>query len=218
MSTAKERLKHFLTLADQGPAQRTKLAGELADFLVDWPDECPLTMREPVLTLLEMTLREADDDTRTCLAARLGGHSELPLELVNEFYLCAPRDVRKTILKRNESESVEAVAQGVSDPARLLAAARDEKSSSFTRAFAGALHVPLYTAAAILADESCEALAAVCKGAKLERALFSALALLKLSGAAVAAQLAAFDAVPQRAAENITAFWQSQNGFSSRAA
>ena len=93
MPTAKDRLCHLLELAEEGPAQRAALVGELADLLLDWPPDWPEAMRAPVMALLEKTVRETDEETRAKLAARLGGHGELPLELVNEFYLSAPARV-----------------------------------------------------------------------------------------------------------------------------
>jgi hypothetical protein len=213
MPTAKERLQHFLTLADQGPAQRPRLADELSDFLLDWPPECPPSMRGPVLTLLEMTVREADDATRARLAGRLGGHADLPLELVNEFYLCAPADIRRIILRRNETETGEPPPPAPGDADNLLTAARENSGAGFARHFANALHVPLYVAAAILEDTSGEALAAACKGTRIGRACYSALALTKLKdGASDEKRLGAFEAIPERAARRLTAYWQSQNG------
>jgi hypothetical protein len=215
MTTARERLKHFLALADQGPARRAVLADELADFLVDWPLECPVSMREPVLSLLEMTLREADDETRAKLATRLGCREELPLELANELFFSAPPAVRQTILQRNDRSESRATATPAAEAIKLLDAARDEKNASFNRQFSYTLHVPLYTAAAILSDATGEALAVASKGCGLNRVFFSALALLKLDGTGA---LAAFDGVPPRGAANLTAFWQAQRATTSRAA
>lgn len=210
MSTAKEKLQHFLTLAYQGPAKAGQLAFELADFVDSWPDDAPASMREPVLTLLDLSLRDADEETRFRLASRLGGRRELPLSLVNEFYLSAPGPVRHAILERNETEG-DASPAAVRDPDELLYAARGEHAASFTRSFADALRVPLYTAAGILADASGEALAVACRGAHVDRPHFSAMAVLKLaSGADVL--LAAYDAPPQHACESLTGFWQGQGG------
>jgi hypothetical protein len=208
MPSAKQRLQHFLALAYQGPAKAAELAAGVADFIDAWPEDAPPDMREAVLTLLDLSLRDADDDTRLHLAAKLGGRRELPLDLVNEFYLSAPAPVRHVILERNDVEGG-THANPVADPEELLFAARDDTSASFTRAFASALHVPLFTAAAILADASGEALAVACRGAHLERAHFSALALLKLCDGSA---LEAFEAPPQRGCESLTGFWQAQTG------
>ncbi|HEY0282261.1 MAG TPA: hypothetical protein VGC27_06530, partial [Rhizomicrobium sp.] len=87
MPSAKDRLYHLLKLAEEGSARRAALVDELADLLLDWPADCPEAMRALVAALFEKTVRETGDDTRAKLAARLGGHNELPLDLVNEFYL-----------------------------------------------------------------------------------------------------------------------------------
>lgn len=209
MPTAREKLQHFLALAYQGPAKAGQLADELAAFVDAWPEDAPDDMREPVLTLLDLSLRDADEDTRFRLATRLGGRRELPLGLINEFYLSAPSPVRHLILERNESEGTGAPAP-VNDPDELLFAARGEPAVSFTRSFAGALHLPLATAAGILADASGEALAVACRGARLTRAHFSAMAMLKLDTGEADSLLCAFDAPPQHACESLTGFWQGQ--------
>jgi hypothetical protein len=208
MPTAKERLCHLLELAEEGPAQRTALVGELADLLLDWSGDCPEAMRAPVVALLEKTVRETDDGTRAKLAARLGGHSELPLGLVNEFYLSAPARVRREILMRNELAGGEAGDTAAPDAAVLVAAARDARVRDFTERLGSAFGIAPRTAETILSDASGEALAVLCKGAHLDRAAFSALALLK--GAHpndTQVQLAAFDTVPQHAAERLARTW-----------
>jgi hypothetical protein len=213
MPTAKERLCHLLELAEEGPAQRTALVGELADLLLDWPSDCPKAMRAPVVALLEKTVRETDDGTRAKLAARLGGHGELPLDLVNEFYLSAPAPVRREILMRNELAGDEAGETAAPDAAFLVAAARDARVRDFAERFRSAFGIAPRTAETILSDESGEALAVLCKGAHLDRAAFSALALLKGADAeGASARLAAFDTVPQHAAERLTRSWRAHAG------
>ena len=207
MPTAKERLTHLLALAGEG-SQRAALVGELSDLLLDWPRDCPDAMRAPVVALLEKTVREADDGTRAKLAARLGGHGELPLDLVNEFYLCAPKSVRREILMRNELAGEADDVAPLPNAAFLVAAARDAGARDFTERFGSAFGIAPRTAETILSDKSGEALAVLCRGAHLDRASFSALALLK--GAAendATARLSAFDTVPQRAAERLTCYW-----------
>ena len=207
MTTAKERLTHLLALAGEG-SQRAALVGELSDLLLDWPRDCPDAMRAPVVALLEKTVREADDGTRAKLAARLGGHGELPLDLVNEFYLCAPKSVRREILMRNELAGEADDVAPLPSAAFLVAAARDAGACDFTERFGYAFGIALRTVHAILSDVSGEALAVLCKGAHLDRASFSALALLKGAGESDAtARLSAFDTVPQRAAERLTRTW-----------
>ena len=209
MPTAKERLSHLLVLASEGPAQRASLAGELADLLLDWPTDCPPSMRTPLVSLFSMTVREADAQTRAKLAARLGGHGELPLDLVNEFYLYAPAPVRREILTRNEltGDTDEDVA--APDAVKLLSAARGTMNGEFAERFGASLGIAPQTAEAILADATAEALAVLCKGSHLDRAMFSALAILKGRGD-VGAQLSVYDSVPQHAAERLTRFWQTR--------
>jgi len=215
MPTAKERLSHLLALAGEGPAQRAVLVGELSDLLLDWPSDCPEAMRSPVLALLEMTVRESDDETRAKLAARLGGHGELPLRLVNEFFLCAPARVRREILTRNalsdEDNGGEDEILPPADAASLVKAARDASTVEFTERAGAALGIAPRILRTILADGSAEALAVLCKGAHLDRTSFSALALLKARGEGdVMTRLLAYDTVPQRAAEKLTRHWRTQ--------
>ena len=208
MPTAKERLSHLLALAGEG-SQRAALVGELADLLLDWPRDCPDAMRAPVVALLEKTVRETDDETRARLAARLGGHSELPLDLVNEFYLAAPARVRREILMRNELAGGDAGDIAAPDAATLLVAARSAMNGQFAERFGACVGIAPQTVQAILADRTAEALAVLCKGAHLDRAMFSALTLLKgAQGDDTQARLAAFDTVPQHAAERLTCYWQ----------
>lgn len=211
MPTAKERLRRFLTLADQGAAQRAALAEELVDFLVDWPAECPLSMRSPVLALLDMTLQEANGILRKKLAARLASLEDLPLGLANEIFHCAPPAMRARLLARNdEASSPEPLT--AYDPLMLLVAARKgAQRADLPHRLVGSMHVPLSTAAAVLDDESGLSLAVLCKGARLGRAFYSALALLAFQGHPGSAErLAAYDNIPQRAADNLTASWQLQ--------
>jgi hypothetical protein len=204
MSTAKERLSHLLALAAEGPRQRAALAGELAELLFDWPLDCPVAMRAPVEALFECTVREADDATRARLAARLGGHPELPLLLVNEFYLFAPPRVRREILLRNELEDGGGLDDAPPDGDALIAAAR--QAGDFTGALADAAGVPRTIAERVVADVSGEALAVLCKGARVGRAAFSAVMLLKIGG-----PLDAFDGVPQHAAERLLRHWRTMH-------
>ena len=209
MPTAKERLSHLLELAEEGPAQRTALVGDLADLLLDWPPDWPEAMRPPVAALLEKTACETDDATRAKLAARLGGHGELPLDLINEFYLSAPARVRREILMRNELAGGDDADTAAPDATALLRAARDARVRDFAERFGSAFGIAPQTVQAILADTTAEALAVLCKGAHLDRAMFSALTLLKGAYANdTQARLAAFDTVPQHAAERLTFYWQ----------
>ena len=86
MLSPKERLIHLLALAEKGPALRGALAEEVADLLLDWPPECPIAMRRPCEILLERITQEADTDTRTRLAQRFEGASDLPTPLLNALF------------------------------------------------------------------------------------------------------------------------------------
>ena len=209
MPSAKERLIHLLELAEEGPARRAALAGELADLLLDWPPDCPEAMRAPVVALLERTLRETDDGTRAKLATRLSGRGELPLDLVNELYLSAPARVRREILLRNELAGGGACDTAATDAAALVAVARDARVRDFIERLSSAFGIEQGTVETILSDVSGEALAVLCKGAHLDRAAFSALALLQGADADdTNKRLSAFDTVPQHAAERLTCYWQ----------
>ena len=214
MPTAKERLTHLLALASEGPAQRAALVGELADLVLDWPSDYPGAMRPPVMALFEMTVRETDDKTRAELAPRLGGHSELPLHLLNEFFLCAPARLRREVLTRNalsEDDAATAQPSQTPDAAGLVDAARRANTSDFAQTASVALGIAAATLRTILADDSAEALAILCKGARLDRAAFSALALLKANNEGdPVTRLLAYDTIPQRAADRLTAHWRAQ--------
>ncbi len=217
MTKATDCLKYFLALADQGPEQRPALADELAAFLADWPAECPDAMRRPVETLLEMTLREIGADTRRMLAMRFGNRRGLPLHLANALYLYAPQDVRQKILLRNKTAET-GEPQPATAPDALMAAARGENNADFVARFSDALHIAPATATAIFADGSGEALAAACKGAGIGRTMFSMLAVLKLTNGNDTTRLDTFDAMPERAARSLLAFWQAQDATARKAA
>lgn len=204
MSTARERVYRILTLADQGPAQRAALAGEAADFILDWPSDVPKVMRDPLIALLEMTVRESDWETRARLAARMGGHPELPLDLINEFYLAAPARVRREILLRNEIAQNPPEPQPLPDCAALVAAAR-ANVPAFAATLAAAFGIAGETALAILNDPSGEPFAVLCKGAHADRVTFSTIMVLHGAGAGA---LPVFDTVPQLAAERLVAHWR----------
>ena len=215
MPTAKERLFHLLALAAEGPAQRAVLAGELADLVLDWPSDCPEAMRTPVITLFALTVRETDEETRSKLAARIGGHDELPLHLINEFFICAPARLRREILTRNalteEEDAVDGAVPQTLDIAALIDIARNTSVADFTVTAARALGIAPNTLRTILADGSAEMLSVLCKGVHLDRAAFSALALLQGGGEGDAVtRLMAYDTVPQRAAEKLTRHWRAR--------
>jgi hypothetical protein len=203
MSSAKERLGRLLVLASEG--RWSALAGELADLAFDWPADFPEAMRVPVMALLEWTAREADEATRTLLAARIGGHPELPLKLLNELYLAAPARVRREILMRDELDGLRDEETSPADTEPLLAAARQEGLHDFASVMSTAFSIPRRIAEAIMADASGEPLAVLCRGTGTDRATFTSLALLK---GVEAMSLAVFDTVPEHAARRLSQHWR----------
>ena len=205
----RERLNHLLELAAQGPAGRNALLNDLADLLLDWPADWARAMRAPFEVLLEKTAREVDVPARAALAARFEGHDELPVSLLNEFFLEAPQGLRARILALNDV--MDAAATGIVsvDATQLLNAART-LNGTFSRAFAQMMSLPETIAVEILTDASGESLAVACKGAGVDRATFSALAVLTAHDGNAAARLAAFDQVPQGAAARLTGFWRTR--------
>ena len=206
----RERLNHLLDLAAQGPAGHAALLNELADLLMDWPSDYARAMRAPFEALLEKTAREVDAPARAALAARFEGHEELPVSLLNEFFLDAPQELRARILALNDVMEVDDAEPVAVDTSQLVEAAR-RLNGTFGPAFARLLSLPESTAAEILGDASGQSLAVVCKGCGLDRATFSAIALLAARDGNAAARLAAFDQVPQTAAERLTGFWRTRS-------
>src|SRR6185312_10593966 len=177
--SSRERLNHLLDLAARGPEGRAALLDDLAELLVDWPADYVQAMRAPFEALFEKTARETDAKGRAAVAAKLAGHDELPVALLNEFFLDASAPLRAEILERNEALD----AEGETAPARadgqaLVSAARRTMNGAFADVFATALSLPRALAQAILDDASGQALAVACKGAGLDRAAYSAVALI----------------------------------------
>jgi len=188
MPTPKERLSHLLELAARGAGERAALAGEVADLLLDWPDAYPTSMRATFESLLEKIVREMDLGARAALAPRFHGRDDVPLTLLNEFFLCAPDEMRAAILARNDAAG--ATDALPIDSGALLEAARSGKD------FAAAL----------------ARRAVLCKGAGISRATFSAIAILAGPPRPVDesfAMLAAYDRVPANGAMQLLAFWQA---------
>jgi hypothetical protein len=204
----RERLNRLLALAAQGAQGRVALLDELVDLLADWPADYAQAMRGTFEALLEKTAREADAETRAKLAGRLAAAAGVPVELLNAFYFEAPPALRARILARNadaaDRDAVPPAASGMA----LVAAARTTVNGTFAQTFAATLHLPPALAHAILADPSGEALAVACRGAGLDRACFSALAIL--TGDAGAARLRAFDAIPPAGAARLLDHWRTQ--------
>jgi hypothetical protein len=204
--SSRERLGRLLELAAGGADARTALLGQLADLLFDWPQDYAQAMRAPFEALFEKTAREADAATRAGLAARLAGHAELPVALLNEFFLDAPEPMRADILRRNDARDDAMPERLHADAAGLVAAARKTMNGAFADVFASALSLPASMARAILRDGQAAAIA--CKSAGLDRAAYSAIALLTGSDPACLAQ---YDDIPQAGAERLTQFWRERN-------
>jgi hypothetical protein len=209
MPTPKERLSHLLELAAQGVAERAALAGEVADLLLDWPAEYPATTRATFAALLEKIVREMDEAAQAALSPRLEGRNDFPLSLLNELFLAAPDGMKDALLARNNA--VMAVRRQTVNSDALLEAARN--TVRFAPALSRALSIPLPLVTRILADRSGRALAAVCRGAGINRASFSAIMILAGPVRAVHqnfAMLSVYDRVPENGAANLIAYWQSR--------
>jgi hypothetical protein len=166
---ASQKLSHLLQLADQGPALRAALAEEVAELLINWPADYPASMRGVCEALLAKAARDVDAGTRARLRVQLFSDPELAHRVL-------PRECAGQAL-------VEAARRGDN----LLAILADN------------LGVDARVAAQILEDESGANLAVACKGANLDRATFSALAVLVRPGhdrAQAYAMLDSFDTVP----------------------
>ncbi|MCX7280320.1 MAG: hypothetical protein NTX21_01900 [Alphaproteobacteria bacterium] len=179
--TASQKLSHLLQLADQGPALRAALAEEVAELLTAWPSDYPDSMRCVCEALLAKAARDVDCATRACLRVQLYSDPELSGRVL-------PR---------------ESTAQTLVDAARRDEGLRD--------ALAQSLGVDDTMVVQILNDESGAALAVACKGANIERAAFSALALLVRPGcdrAHAFAVLDAYDIVPMSEATRVLRGWR----------
>jgi hypothetical protein len=204
MTSPKERLEQLLALAAE--RQWSPLSRELGDLVLYWPADWPDAMRTPVLALFETALREADGETRTVLATRMAGRNDVALKVMNALYLAAPAAVRREILMRNEIEG-EAPLPTMVDTAALLEAARN-RSGDFTGSLSRLAGLPRAVAVAILTDASGEPLAVLCRGLGLDRASFSAMALLR---GAEGTALSVFDSVAPKAAALLVQAWRKAN-------
>jgi hypothetical protein len=214
MPTPKERLSHLLELAAQGPAERAALAGEVADLLIDWPPQYPAQMRATFEALLEKIVREVDHAACTGLAARFEGRGDFPLSLMNSFFLCASPALQDAILARNDA--VGPLDGFAADGAQLLLAARTAKD--FAAELMHIVGLNEKTARALVAEpgargQESRGLAALAKGAGINRATFSAMAILAGPARSVHenfAMLAMYDAVPADGARRLVVFWRAR--------
>ena len=177
---ASQKLSHLLQLADQGPALRAALAEEVAELLANWPSDYPQTMRGACEALLAKAAHDLDSGTRARLRVQLCSQPELAGRAL-------PRE-------SSDQELIETARQGGNLAVPLAARLRvDEK-----------------TAAQILGDESGVALAVACKAANMDRAIFSALALLTRPGrerSHAYVVLDAFENVPASEASRMLSGW-----------
>jgi hypothetical protein len=178
---ASQKLSHLLQLADQGPSLRAALAEEVAELLTDWPSDYPENMRGACEALLAKAARDVDGATRARLRVQLYSDPGLSHRVL-------PR---------------EAFGE------ELIAAAREGRAVAAV--LTESLGVEDAVSARILDDESGATLAAACKGAGLDRAAFSALALLMRPGrdrAHAYAVLDAFDNIAVSEATRVLRGWR----------
>ena len=207
MPTPKERLSHLLELAASGAGEHSALAGEVADLLLDWPAQYPGPMRATFEALLEKIVREMAPETRAPLAARFEGRDEFPLALLNEFFLFASPAMRDAILARNDSAGP--VAPCNIDCTALLLASRATRD--LAPVLTELIGVPAWVAAAAAVDV--QALCVLARGAGINRATFSAIAILAGPARTVTENfqmLTAFDHVPENGARQLVQFWRAR--------
>ena len=184
---ASQKLAHLLQLADQGPALRAALAEEVAELLTNWPEGYPESMRGICEALLAKAARDVDQPTRARLRVQLYSDPELAHRVL-------PRE-------------------SAGHP--LVTTARQD--GDLVTALAENLAVERRVAAHILDDESGATLALACKGAHLDRAAFSALALLALAGPRPRSRLCDAGCVRHRAGERSHPAWCAAGAKAGRA-
>ena len=185
---ASQKLSYLLELADQGPALRAALAEEVAELLTNWPSDYPQTMRGICEALLAKTARDLDEPTRARLRVLLYSDPELAARVL-------PRDCASLTLIEK--------ARNCGNLASVLA----EK-----------LGVDGKVADEILGDDSGASLAIACKGAHIDRAAFSALALLAHPARDCShayAMLDLFDQVPVSEAARALRSWRGEDQLAS---
>jgi hypothetical protein len=178
---APQKLSHLLQLADQGPALRAALAEEVAELLLHWPVDYPDSMKGVCEALLAKAARDVDPPTRARLRVQLYADPDLAYRVLG---------------------ARETAGQSLVEAARL---------GGLEEALASSLGVDASLAKQILDDETGATLAVACKGANLDRAAFSALALLARPGrdrTHAFAVLDAFDTVPASEAGRVLRGWR----------
>jgi hypothetical protein len=181
---ASQKLSYLLELADQGPALRAALAEEVAELLVNWPADYPHHMREICEALLAKAAHDVDAQTQARLRVLLYSDPHLS----------------HRVLPRNSA------SQALIEKARGC--------GNLTSVLAEGLGVDDRMAGEILGDDSGTALAVACKGALIDRAAFSALALLAHPArdrSHAFAMLDAFDHVPVSEAARTLRGWRGED-------
>ena len=214
MATLRDHLTHLVELAAQGEAARPALAHMISDLLLVWPSDYPTSARLPFEALLETALREVDRATRVELAARFAQRADAPIDILNELFFAASAEMKDAIVARNAGEfRPEPDEPGSVDTGALIDAVRG-RAWEFPDVFADALDLPRTTVDEILRDGSAQALAVACKGAGLERAAFSTIAVLTDKTRAAEdsyLRLAVYDTIPQGAAARLLDFWRTRS-------
>lgn len=203
MRSPKEHLAYLVELAAK-PSERRELVRELAELLTAWPADYPVEARASFAALLSHAEHDIDPEARRALALKLMDCNDAPLSLLNEFFFEVTPTARAKILARGAVLNATPVADV--DERALVAAARNRPAADFVKLLAVALGIDTLTATEILQDATATGIAIVCRGARLSRATFSTLAVLALRGE-VGERLSAFDAVPEKGATAMLAFW-----------
>lgn len=206
MRTPREHLAHLLQLAAE-PGGRRELVRELADALTAWPADYPAEARASFAALLARVEHDIAPDARRELALKLVDCADAPLSLLNEFFFEVPPGARGTILARDAR--MDAVATGGIDEVALIETARSVRGPELANALAQTFSIDALTATEILQDATGIGIAIACRGGGVSRVAFSTLAVLTSRGDA-SVRLAAFDAVPERGAAVMLAFWRKQ--------
>jgi len=224
-TSPRERLNRLVELAaETSIAARRELTNELADLLLDWPAAYPDTMREPFEALLEKSLTDIEPEARTLLAKRFAERESTPLSILNALIFDAPPETQVLILARNaDSAPAHAPELDSAEESALLSEIRQSQVPAISRTLSLHFRIPAAIAERIVTDSSALSLVALCKGAALSRAAFSALAILARPFAnddERYRRLAAHDNVPDSAAHALLSFWrrQAEPASTSRAA
>lgn len=184
-----QKLAQLLELANQGPALRAALAEEVCELLIAWPEAYSAQMRALCEALLFKLACEIDEATRTRLRARLSFDAKLLAK----------------IFPRQPSSR------------QLVQAARSQEG--LCAMLAKRLELDHDTTRKILDEESGRALAVACKAADIERAAFSAIALLTRANhneAPAMAMLDAFDAIEACEAVQMLKDWRAEPALAGR--